>query len=637
MGKQLFKDKLSAYRIQNYRFTFVFRLIFLIVISMAIGYLVLYLQPTSFDLVKEMSEESGYYMPFLNILPIFLFLTILYYVFGNLNVASSCTYFVFVSLSFLNRYKIIYRDDPVIPADFALGKEAMNITQGTGYSVETKVVFWIITLFLFLNIIVYFVNLPKPKKIFRFFIPIVLLGVSFFTFTSVYESDEVWKELPMPKSVYNLTENYNHKGVVYCFLHFMNANEVTKPKAYDKSVVEKFINENTVVVNKNPEKKQKMPNIVMIMGEAFADISRCGAFKFDSPEDDPLKHFKEVEKESIVSGYITVSSFGGGTANTEYDVLTGNVTTFLNPTTISSFMTVRKPVETIVRVLKGAGYESVGVHPGSPWFYNRENVYRHFGFDKVVFEDDFQNPNHYGFFITEVDTTKKLFELYKSADKSKSLFEYCVTIQNHGSYPNEKYGDRPINKNFTTDVELNDEMRDSFAVYFEGVRDMDIQIGELTDYFRNLDEPVIFIYYGDHLPYLTPEKASLKAVKYGVTDDIEGLQMTYKTPYVVWCNKAARPMLDSDFVDSLDKFNRKTINASYVGAMLLGLLDLDEVNPFYKFINEVRVTLPVAQRDFLAVFDGSDTKLLYPDAIEDEKTSRLYKFYKDYVYYNMKK
>ncbi len=635
--KKSFSELMSGLRVKKYKYPSVFRLLYICIISIAIGVLALYLQPTSFRLVLEMSKESSLYMPLLNIMPIFALMVVLYYVFANLYVASSASYIVFTILSFLNRYKIIYRDDPVVPADFSLGKEAMNITKGSGYDVETKVVVLLVLLFILMNLAVFIVNVPKPKKHFRVILPVLFVIVSFFVFNGVYKSDEVWKKLPMPKSLYNITENYNHKGVVYCFIHFINSYEVAKPEGYDKKEIEKYIEEHKIDVSSVTEKDVKRPNVVMIMGEAFADISRCGAFEFDSEEDDPLRHYKRIEEESIIKGYITVSSFGGGTANTEYDVLSGNVTTFLNPTTISSFRTVRKPIDTIVNVLNDAGYESVGVHPGAAWFYNRENVYKHFGFKNVVFEDDFVNPMYYGPFISEVDTTKKLFDIYETRDKSRPLFEYCVTIQNHGSYPNTKYGDRPINKNFTTSVELNDEMRDSFAVYFEGVRDMDIQIGELTEYFRERGEPVVFIYYGDHLPYLVPNKASLRAVDYGITDDIEGLQMTYKTPYVIWCNEEAKPMLDKEFLASLERFNDETINASYVGAMLLGMLDLDEVNPFYNFLNDVRSTLPVAQRDFLSTFSGGKTKLYYPNDNKDEVASRLYKLYKDYVYYNMKK
>ncbi|MFR7893862.1 MAG: sulfatase-like hydrolase/transferase [Dysosmobacter sp.] len=39
-------------------------------------------------------------------------------------------------------------------------------------------------------------------------------------------------------------------------------------------------------------------------------------------------------------------------------------------------------------------------------------------------------------------------------------------------------------------------------VYTEGVRDADAMLGRLVDLLRRAEEPVVLVFFGDHLPYL---------------------------------------------------------------------------------------------------------------------------------------
>ncbi len=623
-------------RIKNHKHPQLYKILFLLLFSISLTALVLYFQPTSFSLVLQNSIKSKFLMPLLNLIPILFLCLLLYYLTYNMYISTSITFIVFVLISLANRYKIIYRDDPLTPTDIMLGKEAMAITKGTGYDIEYKLIIFSVIILILMNLVIYILNFPKPKKKYRLILPAIVIVLSLILFPKVYKSNEVWKILPRGNSLYNITENYNHKGVVYSFLHFFNSYEIKKPDNYDAKLIEDFIRkENKKYENLKNNKNVGKPHIVMIMGEAFSDISNSKSIKFNSPQDDPLYNFKNLEKEALLKGHIIVSSFGGGTANTEYDVLTGNVTTFLNDANISSFRTVRKPINTIVDVLNDNDYDTYGIHPGKTWFYNRQNVYDYFNFKNTIFEHDFKNPNYFSGFISEKDTTKKLFELFKKHDKSKPLFEYCVTIQNHGAYPINKYEDRKINYNFTVNKSISKEIKDTLAVYFEGVRDMDKQIKELSDYFKSIDEPVIFIYYGDHLPYLGKDNLVFKAIDYDISaNDLDSTERLYKTPYLIWANEKGIELLDEEFLSSLKDFDDKSINASYLGAILLGLLDLDRENPFYGFINDLREYLNVAQRDFISL-KKENFKLIYPDEI-DGKLKEKYDFYKNYVYYNTK-
>ncbi len=619
-------------RIKRFKFTEIRQITFLIILSILTTYTTFILQPGDFEKVKELAIDSEYMMPLLNLLPILFFALILHFITGNLYVSSSATYIIFTTISYLNKNKIIFREEPLTPADFMIGKEAFSITKKAHYSVDYETLIYLTLGLVCINLIIYVLNVDKPNKYVRIIFTTALIICSMFLYQKVYTSAKIWNELPRSGSLYNLTQNYIDKGVVYSFIHHIDSFGIKKPQNFDKSEIDNHIVSGT----KDIDRKVITPNLVMIMGEAFSDISRHNFFKFDSEEDDPMKYFKKLEKEAIVSGHIVVSTFGGGTSNTEFDVLTGCPSSMLNKTTIVSFETVRKPIETVTSILKQFGYDTLAMHPGFDWFYNRKNVYKHFGFDKLIFEDDFVNPERQIGLINDKSATKRLIEEFENKDKDKPIFEYCVTMQNHGPYPPEKYPNRELNKNFKTKKKLSDEMKGIFSSYFQGIRDMDIQIHDLTDYFKSINEPVIFVYYGDHLPFLAPDKGGFKDIDYGLTNDLDGMLKTYEIPYIIWANKPALKMMDINYINKLKKFDKKTINASYIGATVLGLMNMDKSNLFFEYVNNLKNEFYVMQRDFAIENENNDSNMkpICPDKIGEDKKG-TYDFYKNYTYYKL--
>ena len=101
------------------------------------------------------------------------------------------------------------------------------------------------------------------------------------------------------------------------------------------------------------------------------------------------------------TGHVVVPGFAGGTANTEFDVLTGMQTNALSATTTSSFRVVNRNLDSLFRVFAGDGYPTSFFHPGDDWFYNRENVYRWFGAEETVFADQMDDLEYKGRWVTD--------------------------------------------------------------------------------------------------------------------------------------------------------------------------------------------------------------------------------------------
>ena len=183
-------------------------------------------------------------------------------------------------------------------------------------------------------------------------------------------------------------------------------------------------------------------NVIMVMDEAFSDITDSDAFAFTA-ENDPLPNLHALREDPhAVAGHIVVPGFAGGTANTEFDVLTGMQTNALAAGTTSSFRVVNRNLDSLFRVFGGDGYHTSFFHPGDDWFYNRENVYRWFGAEETVFADQMEALAYKGRWVTD-DYMAGLIEqeFADTVAAGETLFHYTTTIQNHMSYTLDKYGE----------------------------------------------------------------------------------------------------------------------------------------------------------------------------------------------------
>lgn len=134
--------------------------------------------------------------------------------------------------------------------------------------------------------------------------------------------------------------------------------------------------------------------------------------------------------------------FAGGTANTEFDVLTGMQTNALSDTTTSAMRVINRNLDSLFRVFDADGYRTSFYHPGDAWFYNRENVYRWLGAEHEVFAKDMKDLEYKGRWVTDDYMAGQIEQEFETAvGEGRPLFNYTTTIQNHMSYTADKYGE----------------------------------------------------------------------------------------------------------------------------------------------------------------------------------------------------
>ena len=567
----------------------------------------------------------------LNALPVGLVLLAFACLFRNVFFGAAITNFLVCALSIANRIKIEVRDEPVFPRDFALLKEvgqAMN-SYTISYPVAAIAVVVGITALL-VTLGVFIGGQPFPLARLRGWLGRLLgcaasIAVLAGLIVTVYASNDLYNSFRVSNAYY-IPSVFNELGFPYCFCHQFSTYPVDRTEGFSRSEAEAWESAPSTAG------QGKDVHVVMVMNEAFSDLTDSPAFDYGE-EDDPLSNLHALEADPhALSGHLVVPGFAGGTANTEFDVLTGIQTNALSASTTSSFRVVNWNLESLFRVFDADGYATSFFHPGDDWFYNRENVYRWLGAERTLFADEMEAVEYKGRWVTD-DYMSDLItnELDSAVSAGELLFHYTTTIQNHMSYTADKYGEGYEFPPVPLTISVSDEVETMLRVYAEGVRDADAMLGRLVDTFSAQEEPVVLVYFGDHLPYLGDNQLGYQALGLTQEADWDALR-SYETPYVIWANDAAAETLDWDAAaEALDL--PETISASFLGAAVLELTGRGEETPWFAFLNALRRVSPVVQKQTCVLADGSTVSPLdagaVPDALEDSlRQWRCWSYYK---------
>lgn len=312
-------------------------------------------------------------------------------------------------------------------------------------------------------------------------------------------------------------------GLLLNFLLSIQVSIYEKPDGYSSTVVERILDRYSKEEQSREEKS--FPNLVVIMNESFADLSIWS----DSLEvsTDPMPFYHNLQKNAG-KGYALSSVWGGNTANSEFEFLTGNSMYFLPAGSVPYQLYMKGACPSLVSHLKELGYETAAIHPGWPDAWNRENVYCDLGFDQTYYKEDWkwQKTRTY-------ESDESCYELiqwmFSQKSSDKPLFLFNVTIQNHAGYLDPDYQSTVSIANFPgkyQDVEQ----------YLSLVRESDAALQQLIEYFETIDEEVVVLFFGDHQPKLDDEFVQEMLGEFPENLKQEDLDKLYYVPYLIWTN-----------------------------------------------------------------------------------------------------
>ena len=579
-----------------------------VLLAGAITILALWCQPNALRVVL-INMKAQPLLIVLNAMPVGLLLLVFTCLFRNVFFSAALVNLCVCGLSIANRIKIEVRDEPLFPRDFGLLKEVGTIVGDYAIPFPWIAIALVVLATLALMIMGVFVRCkPFPVAKLRGWLGRILGATASFAvltalILTVYASNDLYNSFRVSNAYY-IPSVFNELGFPYCFCHQFTTYPVDKPEQFNRTEAESWDTAETTAG------QGKDVHVIMVMNEAFSDISDDKAFSY-SDETDPLKHLHALQNDPhAISGHIVVPGFAGGTANTEFDVLTGIQTNALSATTTSSFRVVNRNLNSLFRLFGSDGYHTSYFHCGDDWFYNRENVLRWMGAEETVFIDQMPDAEYKGRWVTD-DYMAGLIEaeFEDAVSQGKSLFHYSTTIQNHMSYTADKYGSDYPFPTLESSAQISDSVKTMLEVYLEGVRDGDAMLGRLTEYFSRQNEPVVLVFFGDHLPYLGDNQLGYSELGMEVAipeNDRINVLCSYETPYVIWANHAAAATLDWDSaVEMLGIPENGKISASFLGAAVAELTGRAEQDNWFRYLNELRRITPVVQKKTYMTMDGT--------------------------------
>jgi hypothetical protein len=317
----------------------------------------------------------------------------------------------------------------------------------------------------------------------------------------------------------NLWDAYKDYGVPYGFITTWMNTGIRKPAGYSKAMVDKIFTEDEFDDTSSAlgKTQEDFPNIVFLQLESFIDPSEVKQLSFST---EPVPFFKSL-KENYSSGYLTVPVVGGGTSNTEFEVMSGMSMRYFGPGEYpyKSILT-KQTCETLAYDLGRLGFGTHAIHNHRGAFYNRNVVFANLGYDDFTSLEymNYVSKTPKNFATDDVLTGEILGALASTEEKD---YIYTISVQGHGKYPAKRTISEPRVRveGLETDAETY-----TWEYYIEQLMEMDDFIKTLTEEFENFDEDVVLIMYGDHLPAL----------------DIEGKDTRsgsiYQTEYIIWSN-----------------------------------------------------------------------------------------------------
>ena len=317
-----------------------------------------------------------------------------------------------------------------------------------------------------------------------------------------------------------------YNGYILDFTAKIKEAHVQKPEGYSADGVGELADRYPVDTDIS---QQDQPHIIVIMDEAFSDLSVVGQMSTNAE----VTPFISSLKQNVISGYALASVYGGNTANSEYEFLTGNSMAWLSPNAVPYQQYIRSSTYSMVSYLKTFyNYQCVAVHPHFADGWNRPSAYEHLGFDESFFVEDLPENLPDDWYIREYISDQKMFEMILDMYEERRetpLFLFGVTIQNHGGYTarDDSYEQAISLVGCEGDYPRVDN-------YLSLIHETDKAVEYLISYFQKAEDDVVIVFFGDHQPALDEE--FYEEIAGEDTDSLNAQQNRYQVPFFIWAN-----------------------------------------------------------------------------------------------------
>lgn len=489
--------------------------------------------------LAEVRQEAQWF----NILIFELIAWTLYLLIGRMTTALRIELALALAFGLTNHYVMAFRSTPFVPWDLLSVRTAASVAQNYDFTPTPRMIV-VTVLFVLLMVAV-----RVLRKVPRIKLPIrlgsaVLCGLALCLFVNTLQQETFQNKHYLYPFLFTPAYMTKVNGMAVTFAMDLAYVAVDKPEGYSaeeaQKTLEQYGNTDNVFAddeeNTNDSKNRgedannkDLPNIIVIMDEAFSDLAVVG--DLETNEDYmPFMHKMQQGADHTITGYAQVSVCGGNTANSEFEFLTGNTMSFLPSGSIPYQQYITKDTPSLASYLASLGYETYAQHPYYASGWNREKVYPLLGFEHLNFIDDYANKTYVRKYVSDDADMQHIIDTYENKEDGKPAFIFNVTMQNHGGYT-DAFSD------LSEDVHATNYNSEVLDRYLSLIRLTDQSLEKLVDYFSNVDEKTVIVFFGDHQPSDTVAAQVQESMLLpGESVPDEQLRKRYQVPYLVWAN-----------------------------------------------------------------------------------------------------
>ena len=359
-------------------------------------------------------------------------------------------------------------------------------------------------------------------------------------------------------------ESYYRQGFLPSFISGAQTIKPSKPEDYSISGAKKLISEYSKEYDGNNQTggssatrleatkqfDEEKPTVIAVMNETFSDLSIYQNMHADYQGP---TYFKSIDN-CLSRGRLYVSAYGGGTANTEFEFLTGNSMAYLGSGVYPYTTYDLTDTENLAAQFKSLGYYTTAMHPNHGTNWNRENVYKDFGFDQFLTINDFQNAETLRGMVTDKATYDKILELLDTNSNPQFIFD--VTMQNHSGYDT---GLIPYDKQMSLNID--GEFNSNVNEYVSLIQQSDEALKYFLDKLSKLDRKVVVVFWGDHQPFFLD---TYNDRWFTNEDDATHQERLWQTSYIIWANY--------DVAGNSQTSHEEDLSSNYLSSELMKLI-----------------------------------------------------------------
>ena len=487
---------------------------------------------------------------------------------------SGCFLCIFsIIFSLTNYFTTTFRGIPILASDLTIMGTAMNVVGNYKYSLDLTrtitllgLIAWCILLFRVKRL-----RLPKGKKRIS-----AILGSAAICFASfwimIYTPVMTVTPMHVTVNTFRPIKSYRKNGCVLTFMRSIQLMMIHKPDGYSANAAEEIA---APYRSETSSGNAKTPNVIAIMDEAFADLQAVGDFR---TSEDVMPFYHSLTKNTV-KGFSYVSVFGGQTANTEFEFLTGLSKAFVPASATPYQLYIKSFLPGLTTHLGNQDSQGMlAFHPFRANGYNRDHVYPNLGFsDFISLKDlDVSASDKIRNFVSDAADFQVIIDQYEQAKKKSNapFYLFNVTMQNHSGYDQDF-------DNLDMPISIEEKCDDpELKRYLNLIHHSDTALKSLIEYFSKQKDPTVIVFFGDHEPGLSNEVYSKILGKNVEKLSAEENMNRYKTPFLIWANY------------DIEEQENVNISMNYLSTLMLESTGM-KLSPFNQFLLDIHKQIPV--------------------------------------------